>query len=35
MPLATIVRLLLEMIARAYRKHIELIDQRRNWHDID
>ncbi len=34
MPLVTSVRLLPERIARAYRKNIELMDQRRNWHDI-
>src|SRR6266545_4187894 len=34
MPPVTIVGLLVESIARAYRKHIELVDQRRNWHDI-
>jgi hypothetical protein len=35
MPLVTIVRLLPERIARTYRKHIEQMDQRRNWHDIN
>jgi hypothetical protein len=34
MPPVTSVRLLPERIARTYRKHIELMDQRRKWHDI-